>query len=264
MEALVHGEAVDGRGALELLMPLRDHFRPPVSRKSSWEGFHAMWPTCVVQQLRKQLPPGFVAEPRVHLGTMREIDVGTLESDDVPRAGVSSENGNRDRATAAWTATLPAVSVETEPPDEYEYEVRIFDLQRQRQLVAAIEFVSPANKDRPESRSSFVAKCAALLRKGVAVSMVDLVTLSRFNLYAQLMEFVGHPDQTMSLDAPPIYAASCRWPSRGVRAKLEAWSHVLVIGDALPTLPLWLADDLVVPLKLEPSYEQACHDLWIS
>ena len=26
-------------------MPLRDHFRPPVSRQSSWAGFHAMWPT---------------------------------------------------------------------------------------------------------------------------------------------------------------------------------------------------------------------------
>ena len=36
-------------------MPLRDHFRPPVSKKSSWEGFHAMWPTCIVQQLRTLL-----------------------------------------------------------------------------------------------------------------------------------------------------------------------------------------------------------------
>src|SRR5271155_4452077 len=105
-------------------MQLRDHFRPPVSKKSSWEGFHAMWPTCLVQGLRKQLPPGFVAEPRVHLGTLMEIDVGALESDDTPRVEASSGNGNGGTATAAWTATLPAVAVDTEPPDEYEYEVR--------------------------------------------------------------------------------------------------------------------------------------------
>ena len=37
-------------------MSLRDHFRPPVSKKSSWEGFHAMWPTCIVQHLRNELP----------------------------------------------------------------------------------------------------------------------------------------------------------------------------------------------------------------
>jgi hypothetical protein len=246
----------------EIAMPLRDHFRPPVSKKASWEGFHGGWPMVIVQQLRKQLPPGFVAEPRVHLGTLMEVDVGALEADEAPRIGRA--NGNGGVATAVWTATAPVVAVETDPPDEYEYEVRIFDLERERTLVAAIELVSPANKDRPESRQAFVAKCAALLRKGVAVSLVDLVTIRRFNLYAQLMEFIGHPDRTMSSEEPPIYAASCRWVTRGTRARLEAWSHTLVVGQPLPTLPLWLGDDLVTALDLEQSYEQACSDLWIS
>ncbi len=247
-------------------MPVRDHFRPPVSKKSSWEGFHAMWPTCIVQQLRNQLPPGFVAEPRVHLGTLMEIEVGALESDDPPRVVASSGNGNGNggTATAVWTATLPAVVVDTEPPDEFEYEVRIFDVERERQLVAAVEFVSPANKDRRESREAFVAKCAALLRKGVAVSIVDLVTIRRFNLYAQLMAFIGHPDPFMTADEPATYAASCRWVTKGTRARLKAWSHTLTIGQPLPTLPLWLADALVIPLDLEQSYEQACHDLWFT
>jgi hypothetical protein len=104
---------------------------------------------------------------RVHLGTLMEIAVGTLESDEAPRAG--GPNGNGGAATAAWTATAPVVAVETDPPDEYEYEVRVFDLERERRLVAAIELVSPANQDRPESRLAFVAKCAASLRKGIAV-----------------------------------------------------------------------------------------------
>ena len=244
-------------------MPLRDHFRLPVSKKASWEGFHATWPTCIVQQLRNLLPPGFVAEPRVHLGTLMEIDVGALEMDDWPQEGGSIAHGNGGTATATWTDTIPTVAVDTDPPDEYEYEVRIFDAERERQLVAAIEFVSPANKDRPESRDSFVAKCSALLRKGVAVSVVDLVTIRRFNLYAQLMEFVGHPDPTMT-DGPSIYAASCRWFTKGTRARLEAWSHTLTVGESLPKLPLWLSDSQVVSLDLEPSYEQACHDLWIT
>jgi len=246
-------------------MPLRDHFRPPVSQKSSWEGFHAMWPAGIVRQLRRQLPPGFVAEPRVRLGTVMEIDVGALESADSPRIGVSGGNGTGHGGVAtAWTAGLPAVAVETDPPEEYEYEVRIFDVERFRQLVAAIELVSPANKDRPASRDAFVAKCAALLRKGVAVSVVDLVTVRRFNLYAQLMATVGHPDPTMSADEPSIYAASCRWVTKGIRAKLEAWSHTMAVGEPLPTLPLWLGDEQVIPLDLEPSYEQACSDLWIA
>src|SRR5436190_1323386 len=243
-------------------MPLRDHFRPPVSKKSSWEGFHGMWPASIVQQLRKRLPPGYVAEPRVHLGTLMEIDVGALEGDAVPHTRASNSNGGA--GTAAWTAAAPVVAVETDPPDEYEYEVRIFDLERERKLVAAIELVSPANKDRPDSRRAFVAKCASLLRKGIAVSLVDLVTIRRFNLYSQLMVFVGHPDRTMSSEEPPIYAASCRWPTKGTRARLEAWSHTLTVGQPLPTLPLWLREDLVLGLDLEQSYEQACSDLWIA
>jgi hypothetical protein len=246
----------------ESAMPFRDHFRPPVSKKASWEGFHGMWPASIVQQLRKQLPTGYVAEPRVHLGTLMEIDVGALESTEVPRTGAAIGNGGA--ATAAWTATAPVVAVETDPPDEYEYEVRIFDLERDRKLVAAIELVSPANKDRQESRQAFVAKGAALLRKGIAVSIVDLVTVRRFNLYAQLMEFIGHPDRTMSNEEPPVYAASCRWVTQGTRALLEAWSHTLVVGQRLPTLPLWLREELVIALDLEQSYEQACSDLWIS
>ncbi|MFO0811325.1 MAG: DUF4058 family protein [Gemmataceae bacterium] len=246
-------------------MPLRDHVRPPVSKQSSWEGFHGQWPANIVQQLRKQLPPGYVAEPRVHLGTVMEIDVGTLESDGAPRLGASAPNGHGSGVvTAAWTATRPAVAVDTDPPEEYEYEVRIFDVERDRRLVAAIELVSPANKDRRESRESFVAKCAALLRKGIAVSVVDLVTVRRFNLYAQLMTFIGHPDETMSVDEPAVYAASCRWMTLGTRARLEAWSHALTVGQPLPTLPLWLDVHRVVSLDLEASYEGACHDLWIA
>jgi hypothetical protein len=31
----------------------------------------------------------------------------------------------------------------------------------------------------------------------------------------------------------------------------------LTIGQPLPTLPLWLADDFAVPLELEASYEES-------
>ena len=102
-----------------------------------------------------------------------------------------------------------------------------------------------------------------LLQKGVAVSIVDLVTLRRFNLYTDLLAFLGHDDPTLADPPPPIYAASCRWVKKEKRPILQAWSHVLTVGQPLPTLPLWLTAELVVPLDLEQSYEQACHDLWI-
>jgi hypothetical protein len=78
------------------------------------------------------------------------------------------------------------------------------------------------------------------------------------------MAFIGQADPTMNDDAPHIYAASCRWVLREPRALLESWSFPLVVGQPLPRLPLWLANDLVVTLELEQSYEQTCHDLWLA
>lgn len=242
-------------------MPLRDHFRPPVDTITSWEALHGMWPAVIVQQLRKQLPAGYVAEPRVHSGSQVEIDVAAFAKDSVPFAGTAEGNGGV--ATAVWAPAAPSLAVETTLADYDEYEVRVYDATRGRQLVAAVEIVNPANKDRPEHRNVFAAKCAAFLQRGVAVSIIDLVTVRQFNLYVELLTLIGHADPMVSDPPPALYAASCRWVERGKRTILEAWFHTLVLGQLLPTLPLWLSADRAVPLDLERSYEQACNDLWI-
>jgi hypothetical protein len=231
-------------------MPLRDHFHPPLSNLASWEGLHGGWPMVIVQNLGRTLPDRYVAEPRVHLGSQVEIDVATFH-------GVGSEGSGRPADDGGIATTIWS------PADADEYEVRVYDAQRGRRLVAAVEIISPANKDRAESRGQFVAKCAALLRQRVSVVMVDLVTVRDFSLYAELLELIGEQDPAIGHDPPPIYAVSCRWLPRGTSRWLEAWSRPLAIGKPLPVLPLWLNDELAIPLDLEASYEQTCHDLRI-
>jgi hypothetical protein len=242
-------------------MPLRDHFRPPLDEIASWEGFHGGWPMVIVQQLRKPLPPGSVAAPSVQSGSRVEVDVAAFEKEGAIDFATREESGGV--ATAVWAPARPSVEVETNLAYYDEYGVRVFDARRGRLLVAAIEIVSPANKDRAEHRNVFVAKCAAMLQRGVAVSIVDFVTVRSGNLYFDLLNLIGHTDPQFGESPPALYAASCRWAMKERRAMLEGWAHELKIGQALPTLPLWLSRDLVVPLELEASYEQACHDLWI-
>ena len=242
-------------------MPLRGHFREPLDSFTSWEEFLGQWPAVIVQQLRQVLPAGYVAAPNVSPGTRGEIDVAAFESEST---SWRSPTGNGRAATATWSPAASSLVVETALPDFDEYEVRVYDAKRGRRLVAAIELVSFANKDRPESRNLFVGKCAALLQKGVAVSIVDLVTIKHFNLYAELLAFNGQADATIGVDPPPIYAASCRWMRNGKVATLETWSHLLKLHAPLPILPLWLAAETFVPLELEASYEKTCHDLSIT
>ncbi len=242
-------------------MPLRDHFRPPVDSKHSWDELHGGWPMVIVQQLYTLLPEGFVAAPGVHLGTSLEIDVTAYEQDESePRVTKPSGNGG----VAVWAPPSPTLTLEAELPDPDEYEVRVYDTQRGRRLVAAIEIVSPANKDRPESRRLFVAKVAALLQQDVSVSIVDLVTVRQFNLCADLLTLIGRPDQAARMEGTFLYAATLRARKRIDKLPLlETWFHPMSLGQPLPTLAIWLDVDLSVALDLEKSYEEACRVLRI-
>lgn len=158
-------------------MPLRDHFRPPLDDKRSWDEVHGCWPAFIVQLLNRKLPWRYLAAPQVHLGAFAQIDVSAFEMDEVEKDSHLSDNGNGDVATAVWAPALPTLTVATDLPALDEYEVRVYDVKHGRRLVAAIELVSPANKDRPEHRRTFVAKCAALFQNQVSVTIVDLVTI---------------------------------------------------------------------------------------
>jgi hypothetical protein len=247
-------------------MPLRDHFHPPLSKERSWEELHGQWPAMIVMALARKLPPRYIAGPRVHLGPYFEIDVASSETGE--QSGAVSAGGGAEGgvAMAVWAPPRPTWEVATDLPDQDEYEVRVYDEEHGRRLVAAVELVSPGNKDRPESRRAFVAKCAALLRNDVSVAIVDIVTIRPFNLYAELLAFIGQTDPTLA--PPPLYAAACRWKSAAdsprPRARLQTWAYPFAVGQSQPSLPLWLADDLAVPLELEASYEETCRVLRIA
>lgn len=249
-------------------MPLRDHIHPPVTRHGRWDAVHGGWPMVIIQTLAHRLPRRYVARPTVHLGAFAQIDVSTYEKDAVDNGELHATNGEGGVATAVWAPARPTLAIATDLPAQDEYEVRIYDTELGERLVAAIEIVSPANKDRPEHRRAFVAKCAALLQKQVSVTIVDLVTNREFNLYHDLLEFIDQNDPALG-DAPtPIYAVACRATKAGPAPRdpwqLEAWLSVLKVGQPLPTLPLWLADNFAVPLDLEASYEETCKVLRIA
>lgn len=218
----------------------------------------------IVQSLFPILPKGYVAAPGVHLGTAFEIDVSAYEQDGPARTNEArAESGGV--AVAAWAPPRPTLTLESELPDQDEYEVRIYDARHGRRLVAAVELVSPSNKDRPESRRAFVAKVAALLQRDVCVSLVDVVTIRQFNLYADLLELIDRTDPMLAPEPPAIYAVTVRGRKPvGRRPLLDTWFYPLTIGQPLPGLPIWLDVDLGVTLDLETSYEETCRVLHIS
>lgn len=243
-------------------MPLRDHFRSPVNDRHSWDELHGQWPGEIVRHLRTILPPGFRAGPNVHLGSRFEVDVCAYEPDaDSPEANA----GTGATGTATLTALAPTLTVEAELFEQDEYEVRLYDTERGRTLVAVIEIVSPSNKDRPAKRESFVGKLTTLLQQGLCVSVVDLVSVRQANLYAQLLTLLGRADPSLG-EAPPMYAVTLRGRQqpKSRLSLLDAWFYPMAVGQPLPTIPIWLAPGLGVLLPLETSYEEACRVLGIA
>src|SRR5579862_2535115 len=117
-------------------MPLRDHFRSPVNDTHSWDEVHGGWPMEIVRQLTTILPAGFRAAPKVHLGSPFEVDDSTydLDSRDPDTKADSGDGGVATLSTSSLTLTVEADLLEQD-----EYEVRIYDVERGRQLVAALE-----------------------------------------------------------------------------------------------------------------------------
>jgi hypothetical protein len=188
------------------------------------------------------------------------VDVSTYDLDDRETAKPDAGGG-----VATLAALAPTYTVEAELADQDEYEVRIYDTERGRKLVAVIEIVSPSNKDRPETRELFVGKVAALLQQDVCVSLVDLVTVRRANMYADLLTLYGRVDPQLAPTPPHLYAVTvrARRPPGG-RVRLDAWFYPMAIGETLPTLPIWLTPDLRVMLPLEGSYQETCAILGIA
>jgi hypothetical protein len=97
----------------------------------------------------------------------------------------------------------------------------------------------------------------------VCVSIVDIVTDRRSNLYAELIERLGRTDPALNGDPSPTYAITMRRRVRGGkrRAVLDTWYTPLHVGQPLPTLHVWLSDTSGVTLDLEATYEDTCRPL---
>src|SRR5262249_3912208 len=125
-------------------------------------------------------------------------------------------------------------------------------------LVAAVELVSPSNKDRARERRAFAIKCASYLAQGVSLVIVDVVTNRRANLHNETVRLL---EVATDVAFPPdvrLYAVAYRPVRRKQRDQIDLWTHRLALGAPLPTLPLRLTGDLFVPVDLESTYQEAC------
>ena len=241
-------------------MPLRDHTKEPYSLTGNMQALHGRWPNVALDYLNRVLPMRYRMLPTSHLGRFYELDIAAV--DRMPRDAEEPGFGSGSSGTATLTTPQPTLVLEYSEPKFPVYEVKVMEIATQR-IVAVIEFASPSNKDRPDTRAEFAAKCAHFYKNRVCVSIIDVAVEQKFNLYSDTLDLLGHEDPAFSGKRVPQYAATiiARENENSWVRRIESWAYPLFAGQTLPKIPIILSDTETVMLDLEVTYEECMTSL---
>jgi hypothetical protein len=234
-------------GVEDQAMPLHDW-----TDERGWDSVHPFWLAYLVEWIQPRLPEGY----RAFLGG-------------VPALTVEADNGKPDVSVRQWGTGLPAKEVMTETAVlEPDLEANVFirlDPQRavhidfHGQLIAALEVVSPRNKDRTNAKETYSNRYLGYLRLGVHLMLVDVLPRPRGFSFSDIIT------TGLGLELPPLpppFAVAYRVGEvvpvgDDMGSLLALWRRPLRVGQPLPTLPLPLSVHRAIPIDLEETYQRA-------
>jgi hypothetical protein len=233
-------------------MPVHDWSRVDAG---IFHDFHNVWTGQMRSALNEGLlPPGYYALTEQHIG--RSIaDVLTLHASPSPNGPLP------------WLPTTGGTAVADAPPRvRRQQTVEPVALARRRsvairhvsghRLIALLEIVSPANKDRPQHVEDFAAKAVSALDAGVHVLVVDLFPPGRHDpngMHGIIRQRLDDSDEPYDLPVDEPFTLASYAAGDRINAYLE---HVAV-GSPLPEMPLFLSPDRYINVPLERTYLDA-------
>lgn len=232
-------------------MPLHDW-----TDDRGWDSVHPIWLTYLIEWIQPRLPEGYKA----FLGG-------------VPALTVGSANGRPDVSVRQWRPPAGEPMSDTailEPDVEMSVAIplnpqRAVHIDFHGQLIAAIEIVSPRNKDRTDAKETYTNRYLGYLRLGVHLMLVDVLPRPKG------FSFADATTVSLGLDLPPLpppFAVSYRvgeaipvGEEQG--SLLGVWRRSLAVGQPLPTLPLPLNVHQSVLIDLEETYRRAAERAYL-
>ena len=237
-------------------MPLHDWTRVDAG---IFHDFHVAW----IPEIRKilnggLLPEGYYALAEQHAG--RAIaDVLTLHASPAALEPLPAQ-------LPLPPATGGLAVAEAPPRTRRRHTVEQAALARRRslairhvsghRLVALIEIVSPANKDRPSHVEDFAAKAVSALEVGVHLLLVDLFPPGAYDpsgMHGVILQRLEQSDEPYDLpaDEPATLASYAAGPV------VEIYVEHVAVGAPLPDMALFLRPDRYINVPLEPTYQAA-------
>jgi hypothetical protein len=231
-------------------MPVHDWTRVETG---IFHSFHNAWITKLRNALNGGLlPPDYYALGEQHAGHF-VADVLTLHT--------SRPNGEPPSPPPSG----PGIAVAEAPPQVWRQLTGIETYRQRRRtlairhvsghrLIAVIEIVSPANKDRLESVEVFVTKTTEALDLRVHVLLVDLLPPGRHDprgMHGAVWNEFDEGPYDLPVARPLTVA------SYAAGSPVKAYLEHLAVGGAIPDMPLFLHPDRYILVPLEATYQAA-------
>ena len=214
----------------------------PYLEGALWTTLHHGLGTEIVRQLAPQLRPRYIALPveRFVMEMSSGVSVSTASVYPDVSVAETAPSSRRPSQAAAATAPLRLATVIPEAVPHVSIEIRDT---RERQLVTAIEILSPTNK-RGEGRREYLAKRQRLLLSTAHLIEIDLLRMGeRLPMQQPLPE-------------RPYFIFLSRAEDRPLT---DVWP--IALSDPLPTTPVpLLAGDADATLDLQAAFT-AAYDL---
>jgi hypothetical protein len=236
-------------------MPLHDW-----DELTGWEGVHHWWITHLFHWIKPRLPPEF----RAYVGSVPTLGVGdSPERPDVavrhwlPEPPAEIPMVPDSESEGSWEQPLVETAVLTLDP-----QTALYVFYRGR-LVAAVELISPRNKDRASARTSYLHRYLSYLYQGAHLLLVDVHRRPLTFSFAESLEQelqIGLP----ALPAPLTAAYRVGEPAPEGGRFLAIWRQALCPGQPLPRMPLPLTVQAAISIDLEETYRRATADAYLS
>jgi hypothetical protein len=229
-------------------MPIHDWTRVDAGL---FHDFHQSWTFTLRQALNAGcLPPGYFALIEQNIkGPIPDVLTLKLAAD--------AETSDRPDAGGIAVASAPPQScvVQQTEADLYAHKAnRITVRHRHGEVVAVIEIVSPGNKSSQAAFRVLVEKSADLIYQGVHLLVIDLFPPGRRDPHG-IHKAIWSEFQDDGFELPPHKPLTLASYSSG--PVKTAYVEPLAVGDALPSMPLFLETGTYVSAPLEATYGAA-------
>jgi hypothetical protein len=214
----------------------------PYLEGSRWLGFHSQLCAEIARQLAPRLRPKYVALTNERFVLDMPEDVGITPRGIYPDTGVTPATVGPRLPAAVGAGTAPLHLATVMPERIPQISVEIHDC-AQRQLVTAIEVLSPTNK-RGDGREEYLRKRRTILLSEAHLIEIDLIREGQ------------RVPMRQALPSVPYFVFVSRVAKRPI---LDIWP--VTLDEPLPTIPVpLLADDADSFLDLQQAFT-AVYDL---